>query len=232
MKALIGTAFNAPKVTAVRYDGGQTAEELEKALVSWWGSGPAHRLISGGEITNLAEAWGYGTTFKPQARGCRARGEGNFPLATKEDYARLKTMSLHDVKAEQIAREDAANAKGKKAQRQCHYEQDDWRPDEIYLLAPVSGQMEWCRLSSEGKWQSIMPEKPQTEETPAKKRTTRSKKGKPADDAVEQVADQVVDDAAADEITQTTVDAPAVDAEGVFKMADEPDIELPVDYEE
>ena len=34
MKALIGTAFNAPKVTAVRYDGGQTAEELEKALVS------------------------------------------------------------------------------------------------------------------------------------------------------------------------------------------------------
>lgn len=228
MKALIGTAFNAPKVTAVRYDGGQTAEELEKALVSWWGSGPAHRLISSGEITNLAEAWSYGTTFKPQARGCRARGEGNFPLASKEDYARLKTMSLHDVKTEQIAREDAANAKGKKAQRQCHYEQDDWRPDEIYLLAPVSGQMEWCRLTSEGKWLSIMPEKPQTEETPAKKRSTRSKKGKPAVDAV----DQVVDDATVDETSQTTADESAPAAEGVFKMADEPDIELPVDYEE
>ena len=224
---MIGTAFNAPKVTAVRYDGGQTAEELEKALVSWWGSGPAHRLISGGEITNLAEAWGYGTTFKPQARGCRARGEGNFPLATKEDYAKLKTMSLHDVKAEQIAREDAANAKGKKAQRQCHYEQDDWRPDEIYLLAPVSGQMEWCRLA-EGQWLSIMPEKPQAKETPAKKRKASSKKGKPADDAV----DQAPVDAAVDETTQTTVDDPAAVAEGVFKMADEPDIELPVDYEE
>lgn len=230
MKALIGTAFNAPKVTAVRYDGGQTAEELEKALVSWQASGPAHRLISGGEITNLAEAWCYGTTFKPQARGCRARGEGNFPLATKEDYARLKTMSLHDVKAEQIAREDAANSKGKKAQRQCHYEQDDWRPDEIYLLAPVRGQMEWCRLTSKGQWLSIMPEKPQIEEEPpAKKRKTRSKKGKPADDAVDQV---VEDDAPASEIGQTTVDGSEVVAEGVCKMADEPDIELPVDYEE
>lgn len=229
MKALIGTAFNAPKVTAVRYDGGQTAEELERALVSWQASGPAHRLISGGEITNLAEAWCYGTTFKPQARGCRARGEGNFPLATKEDYAKLKTMSLHDVKTEQIAREDAANAKSKKAQRQCHYEQDDWRPDEIYLLAPVHGQMEWCRLASKGQWLSIMPEKPQIEEEPAKKRKTRSKKGKPADDAVDQVAE---DDAPTSEIGQTTVNGSAVTAEGVCKMADEPDIELPVDYEE
>lgn len=238
MKALIGTMFNAPKVVAVRYDGSQTADEVEKVLASWIGSSPARRLIGGGEITNLADAWCYGTTCVRQVKGCRARGEASFLLASKEDYVKLKDASLHDVKTEQLAREDAANAKNKKNQRVCHYEQDDWRPDEIYLLFMSSDGMQWRKFSAEGKWVSIMPEKPETEAKPVRKRRARKKKTEaPVKPAEYQTGGNEAGGLDAD-VDALVDDQPALTADvdeeegGVDKMVDEAEVEMDVDYEE
>lgn len=238
MKALIGTMFNAPKVVAVRYDGEQTAEEVEEALASWVGSSPARRLIGGGEITNLAGSWCYGTTHMPHVKGCRARGEASFLLASKEDYVKLKDASLHDVKTEQLAREDAANAKSKKNQRVCHYEQDDWRPDEIYLLFMSSDGMRWCKLTVEGKWASIMPETPEAAAKPIKKRRSRKKK---TEAPVKPVEDQTDGNEAGEldaDVDAPVDDKPALTADvdeeegGVDKMVDELEVEMDIDYEE
>lgn len=238
MKALIGTMFNAPKVVAVRYDGEQTAEEVEEALASWVGSSPARRLIGGGEITNLAGSWCYGTTHMPQVKGCRARGEASFLLASKEDYVKLKDASLHDVKTEQLAREDAANAKSKKNPRVCHYEQDDWRPDEIYLLFMSSDGMRWCKLTVEGKWVSIMPETPEAAAKPIKKRRSRKKKTeapvKPVEDQTDGNEAEELDadvDASVDDKPALTADVDEGEG-GVDKMVDELEVEMDIDYEE
>lgn len=226
MRALIGTMVNAHKIVAIRYDGDQSTADLDKNLPSWVGSSATRRLLGGGEVTNLGEAWCAGTVHRKD-QGAAWRDVHSFVIASQEDYKRLKTESLHDVKTEQLAREDADAGKSKKTARKCHYKQDAWRPDELYLLVMNSGPMRWCRLTTDGKWESIIPATEYVAK-PSRSKKTSKKKTASKTEQPQQFDDDVLPDGREENDDDYESDDEAL----VDKMVYEPEINMDIDYEE
>lgn len=178
VKALIGMSISAQNVVFVRYEGKQSRDELDKIMPSWTAESTIRRLISGGTILDLKTST-YPVVYKRDKLHLKWRDVHSITMADKEDYAALLSKSVREVK-EARAKKEAT--KGNKPVT-IYYEDDGWRPDEIYLVHYDNTTLTCSRFDHKtGQWVSIMPqlEKPTVikEEKPAKAKKTRKTKPK------------------------------------------------------
>lgn len=178
VKALIGMSIDAQNVVFVRYEGEQSRDELDAIMPSWTAESLIRRLISGGTILDLKPST-YPVVYKRDKLHLKWRDVHSITMANKEDYAALLTKSIREIKETRVRKE---TTKGKKPVT-IYYEDDGWRPDEIYLVHYNNATLTCSRLDHEtGKWKTIMPEpeKPTVikEEKPVKTKKNRNTKSK------------------------------------------------------
>ena len=158
-RALIGVYFNEDIIVTERYEGDQTAEELDQILPTYQGQAIVKNMIGLGTISHLPKAH----DGSPQlAKDKTVRKHPKVIMQTIEDYARLKKESVRAVKLDRLkANEEAQKDAEHKKRYAVAFEEDDWRPDEIYVVqrgqGDWAGRLVWRKLV-DGEWIDINPE--------------------------------------------------------------------------
>lgn len=178
VKALIGTSLRTYSVVYIQYDGPQSIEELSKNIVNWVSSSSIRELTRNGHITNLGSGF-EGTKWKRSENGVKYRDVHSIALTSKEDFEKLMTRSLPSIKRDQFKKEsDEYNAnlpsgKRKKSPKLCHYTDDGFRPDVLFLCTSILNNtaIQWSEYTSKKTgWTILKTLQDQAEkESPKKK---------------------------------------------------------------
>ena len=183
-KNLIGMYFNEDTIVTERYEGDQSVEELDRIIPTYQSQAILKNSLGRGTITHIPESHGGAVKL---AEDKTIRKHPRVTMQTIEDYARLKDESVRAVKLERMRlNEEAQKNADHKKRYAVAFEEDDWRPDEIYIVTKGqgnwSGRLIWRKLV-DGEWKDINPEVVYVNEHPEEaNKIFDSIKGKSHDD--------------------------------------------------
>lgn len=183
-RALIGMYFNEDTIVTERYEGDQSVEELDRIIPTYQSQAILKNSLGRGTITHIPESHGGAVKL---AEDKTIRKHPRVTMQTIEDYARLKDESVRAVKLERMRlNEEAQKDADHKKRYTVAFEEDDWRPDEIYIVTKGqgnwSGRLIWRKLV-DGEWKDINPEVVYVNEHPEEaNKIFDSIKGKSHDD--------------------------------------------------
>lgn len=158
-RALIGMYFNEDTIVTERYEGDQSVEELDEIIPTYQGQAILKNSLGRGTITHIPESHSGAIKL---AKDKTIRKHPRVVMQTIEDYARLKDESVRAVKLERMKlNEEVQKNADHKKRYAVAFEEDDWRPDEIYIVTKGkgnwSGRLIWRKLVN-GEWKDINPE--------------------------------------------------------------------------
>lgn len=159
-KALIATAFNDNPIITERYVGDQSIDELKEVLPTYQSSVRIRNMVGKGTLSHIApDNANRSIEF---AADESIRKHPRVAMQNLNDYVRLLNESVRAVKEDRLkeniknARNDAAKASYRNA-----FEEDDWRPDALFLVSygkgNWSGHMIWQMWDGE-QWADLNPD--------------------------------------------------------------------------
>ena len=162
VKALIGTSLKTYAIVFIRYDGDQSLEELKDLVIKWTSSNNIKELTRNGNVKALGPGFN-GTVWYKKHDNSNYRDVHSVVVNNLSDFESLLTRSLPVVKREQFKRE--ANAynehlpknKKRKSPRKCHYKDDGFRPEALFLCKnPDNSTIQWSVYENKKKGWSIL----------------------------------------------------------------------------
>lgn len=196
VKVLIGVYFNEDAIMTERYEGTQSIGELDRILPTYQGQAIVKNMVGRGTIGYIPEA----RDGAVRLLDAKERKHPRVIMQTIDDLARLKDESVRAVKLDRLkANEEAQKDSPRKKRYDVSFAEDDWRPDEIYLVERGQGEWDgrlvWRRLVN-GEWVIINPPLPvdNSKTKTEKKNTRKAKRNATVHAPKEQDHDDALDD--------------------------------------